>query len=172
MVHTAANLDCLLLKHTHTRSGLACVEHVCLCALKTLHILGCHCGNAAHALHNVKHKALCLEQRAHLAGNHHSDVALLDVCSIVDEHFHLHSGVETCEHALCHLNTSEDAILLNQQVRLAHSCIRNTTKGCVVAIAYILCKREVDKAVFQFVYTKHNLFLLFVIIFVVTRLKK
>ena len=157
MVHAATNLYSLLLEHTQSWSSLTSVENMSLCTLEALYILGCHCSDTAHALHDVKHQTLGLKQRAHLAGNHHGDVALLDVGTIAYENFNLHSRVESCKYTLCHFYSGKDAVFLYQQVRLAHSCVGDTAKGCVVAIAYILGKSEVNKAVFQFVYTKHNI---------------
>ena len=157
MVHTATDLYSLFLKHTHSGSSLTSVENVSLCTLEALYILGCHSSDTAHALHDVEHKALGLKQRANLAGNHHSYIALLHVGTIANQDLNLHGRVETCKYALCHFYSGKNAVFLYQQVRLAHSCVRYAAKGCVVAVAYVLCKSEVNKAVFQFVYTKHNI---------------
>ena len=127
MVHAAANLHSLLLEHAHTRSGLTSVEDVSVGALETLHVLVGHSGDATHALHDVEHKALCLKERAHLTANHHGDVALTNVCSVADEHFHLHLRVEACEYTLCHFHSGKDAVLLDEEMRLAHGCLGNAT---------------------------------------------
>ena len=63
MVRATADLDGLLLEHTHTRSGLAGIEHTGASALQTLHILIGHGGNTTHALHDIQHQTLGLKQR-------------------------------------------------------------------------------------------------------------
>ena len=68
--------------------------------------------------------------------------------AVANEHLYLHCGVEAGEYALGYLYTCEYAVLLNQQMRLAHCCVGDAAEGCVVTIAYVLSKCEVDKAVF------------------------
>ena len=152
MVHAAANLHSLLFEHTHARSGLASVEDVGLGTFEALHILGSHGGDAAHALHDVEHEALSLEQRASLALHDHGDVALLHVGTVLDEHLHLHGRVEAGEHLLRNLYTCQHAIFLDEQVALTHGVLWDTTQGCVVAITDILSKCQVYQLIFQLIY--------------------
>ena len=155
MVHATADLDSLLLQHAHAGSGLAGVKDMCLCALQTLHITVCHRGDAAHALHDVKHQSLGLKQRTHLSCNDHGNVALLDRRSVAHQHLYLHCGVEACKHALCHLYACKDAVFLDEKMRLAHCFFRNATQCCVITIAYVFGKSQIDKTVFKFVYAIH-----------------
>ena len=78
VVTAAANLHGLLLQHAHARRRLAGVKHAGLRTLQALHIFVRHGGNTTHALHDVQHQTLRLQQRAHAAGDNHGYVALLD----------------------------------------------------------------------------------------------
>ena len=62
VVAAPANLDSLLLEHTHARSGLTRIQHTRPGTFQSLYILVCHGGNATHALHDVQHETFRLEQ--------------------------------------------------------------------------------------------------------------
>jgi len=62
MVHTSAYLDRHLFEDAHARSSLTSVEHAGVRTLEAFLILVGHGGNAAHALHDVQHQALRLEE--------------------------------------------------------------------------------------------------------------
>ena len=150
MVTTTADLHGLLLQHTHARGGLTGIQHTSASTLQPLHILIRHRGNAAHALHDVQHQALRLQQRAHTTCDDHGDVALLHTAAIAHQHLHLHLRIETAEHLLGNLHASQDTVLLDEQMRLAHRVLRNTTHGGMVAITYIFCKRQINQSVNKF----------------------
>ena len=157
MVATTANLNGLLFQHTHARSGLTSVEHAGLGAFQMLYVTVGHSGDATHALHDVQHQALRLQQRAHLACDDHGNVALLHTTAVAHEHFHLHLRVETVKHLLGNLHTCQDTILLDEQVRLAHRVLWDTTQGGMVTVTYIFCKRQINQSVNKFFYAQHNL---------------
>ena len=117
VVAASANLHGLLLEHAHAGGGLAGVEHAGLGALQPLDILVGHGGNAAHALHDVEHESLGLQQGAHATGDNHGDVALLDARAVLHEHLDLHVGVEAAEHFLGDLDAGQDAVFLDEQTR-------------------------------------------------------
>ena len=119
-------------------------------ALQTLHILIGHRGDAAHTLHDIQHQTLRLKQRAHLTSDDHGDVALLHTTPITHQYLHLHGGVETVEHLLGHFHASQNTVLLDEQVRLTHRILRDAAQCGMVAVADILCKRQINQSVNQF----------------------
>ena len=149
VVASATNLNSLLLQHAHARSSFAGVEHAGLGALQMLYILVGHGGNTTHALHDVEHKTLGLQQGASLTGNNHGYVALLDTGTILHQHLDLHVGVETMEHLLGNLDASQDAVFLDEQMALAHGILRNTAQSGVVAVTNIFSERQVDESVYK-----------------------
>ena len=62
VIATTTNLHGLLFEHTHTGCGFAGIEHTGVGTLQTLHILIGHGSNATHALHDIQHQALGLQQ--------------------------------------------------------------------------------------------------------------
>ena len=62
VVAAAANLHGVLLEQAHAGRGLAGVEHAGLEAFQALGIAGCGRCHATHALHDVEHQALGLQQ--------------------------------------------------------------------------------------------------------------
>ena len=150
MVAATTNLHSLLLQHTQAWCGLTRVEYTGLGTLQALYVLVSHRGNTTHALHNVQHQTLCLQQRARLTRHNHSDVALLHTGTILHQHLDLHRRIETMEHLLGNLDACQDTIFLDEQMRLTHGILRNTTQRGVVTIANILGKRQVNQLVNQF----------------------
>ena len=148
MVHTTTNLYSLLLQHAKTWSCLTGIKDMSLCTLKTLYILSSHGSNATHTLHDIEHQTLCLEQRTGLTLYNHCNVTLLNMGSILKQHFYLHGRIETGKYLLCHFNTCQHTIFLDKQVALTHGVFWDTTQGCVVAITDILSKCQVYQLVF------------------------
>ena len=157
MVHTATDFHSFFFQHTHAGSGFASVEHASVGAFKLLHIASCHCGDTAHALHNVEHQTFGLEQTAHTACYHHGHIAGLHVGSVFDEYLHLHFGVETVEHFFGNADAGQDAGFLDEQLRFAHGIFRDAAKCGVVAITDIFRERKVNQFFVEFVYCIHNL---------------
>ena len=149
VIHSTANLNSLLLKHTHTRGCLTRIQNARLgtCINKSLLVLMRHGGDTTHSLQYVKHKALCLQKTLHLTLHAHNDIPRLDMSAILDIHLDLHCGVKSMEHLLGNLYASKNTLLFDKEFTLAHLCIRDTTKGGMVTITYILSKREVNKSV-------------------------
>ena len=158
MVHAAADLDGLLLQDAEARRRLARVEDVGSRALQALHVAARHRGDAAHALHDVEHQTLRLQQRAHLARDDEGHVARLDMGAVMDEDLHLERRVEAVEHLAGNLHAREHALLLDEELALAHRLLGDAAKGGVVAVANILGKGQIDQSLFQFFYTQHILF--------------
>ena len=149
MVAAATNLHGLLLQHTHSWCGLAGIEHTTSGALQPLHVFIGHSGDATHTLHDVEHESLGLQQGAHTTRDNHGDVALLDTSAVTHEHLDLHIWVEATEHLLGNLHTSQNAVFLDEQMRLTHRILGNTTQGSMVAVADVLGKRQVNQPVNQ-----------------------
>ena len=147
VVTAAANLHGLLLEHTHARRSLAGIEHTGTSPLQPFHIAGGHRSNATHALHDVQHQALSLQQRTYLTGDNHSDVAFLNLASVTHQHLDLHLSIETVEHFLGYFHASQNTVFLNQQMTLAHRILGDTAQGSMVAITNVLGKRQVNKSV-------------------------
>ena len=155
MVTTTTNLHGLLLQHTHTRRCLTGIQHTCLRTLQALHVLIRHRGDTTHTLHNVQHQSLRLQQRAHLTCHDHGDITFLHTRTIAHQHLHLHRGVKAAEHLFGNLHTCQNTVFLNQQMRFSHRVLRNTAQRGMVAIADILCKRQINQSVNEFIYTQH-----------------
>ena len=62
MVTATTDLHSLLFEHTHTGGGLAGIKHTGMGTLQTLYISVGHGGNATHALHDIQHQTLRLQQ--------------------------------------------------------------------------------------------------------------
>ena len=144
MVHTSTDANSLLLDHTHTRCCLAGVEHMSLGAFQLLHILTGGGGDTAHALHDVEHQTLGLQQRLYLALHYEGDVALLHLCAIFDEDGHLQFWIEGLEDTACHLYAGQYAVLLDDQLALAHLRSGNATERGVIAIANVLSEGQLN----------------------------
>ena len=144
VVHAATDANSLLLDHTHTRSSLAGVEHMGLRAFQLLHILTGGGSDAAHALHDVEHQTLGLQQRLYLTLHYEGDVALLYLCAILDEDRHLQLGIEGLEDTACHLYTGQYAIFLDDQLALTHLRGGNATERGVIAIANVLGESQLN----------------------------
>ena len=54
------------------------------------------------------------------------------------------------EHLLGNLDTSQDAVLLNQKVRLTHRILGDATECGMVTVTDIFSKRQVNKPVNEF----------------------
>ena len=147
MIASTTDLHCLFLEHTHAGSGLTGIENTGLGAFQMLNITVSHRGDTTHTLHDVKHQALCLQQRTDLSRNHHCYIAFLHTTAITHQYLYLHGGVETTEHLLGNLHTCKNTIFLDEKMTLAHSILRDTTQRGVITIAYIFGKRQIDKSV-------------------------
>ena len=147
VVAASSNLHGLFLQHAHAGCGLASVQHAGLGALQPLHVAVGHGGYAAHALHDVEHETLRLQQRAHTARDDHGNVALMDMGAVLHEYLDLHVGIKAAKYLLGYLDACQYAVLLDEQVALAHGVLRNATQGGVVAVANVFGKRQVDEPV-------------------------
>ena len=144
MVHTATDAYGLLLDHAHTRCCLAGIEHMGLGAFQLLYIFAGGGGDTTHALHDVEHQTLGLQQRLYLALHYESDVAFLHLCAILDEDGHLQLRIEGLEDTASHLYAGQYAVLLDDQLALAHLRSGNATERGVIAIAYVLGEGQLN----------------------------
>ncbi len=158
MVRSTANFHCLFLDDAHTRSSLAGVQNPRSSTLDCLHILVGHGGYTTHSLHNVQHQPLCLQEAAHFSRHDKRHITRADMSTILYHHLYLEALVKTFEYPLRQLHASQYAFLLYQKSGFPHSILGNTTQCGVVAVTYILRKRQIYQAVFQFIYCIHNLF--------------
>ena len=125
-------------------------------ALQTVGIDSSHGGDAAHALHDVQHETLGLEQGAHLARNHHGDIAGLHASAVGQEFFHLQFGVETAKNLTSSTHAGEHAFFFDEKMALSDSVFGNTAKGGVVSVTNVLSKSEVNQTVIEFIDSVHD----------------
>ena len=145
MVHTTTNLNSLLLYHSQTRSSLAGIKDMTVCTCHTLHIFVGHSSNTTHSLHDIQHQTLGLKQRTNLSCYLKCNITLLNRCTILDEYLHLHGWVKLIKHLLCKFNTCNDTVFFYQQMTLTHCILRNATQCCMITIANILGKSQLNK---------------------------
>ena len=62
VILSTTDFDGFFFEQTHAGSGFASVENLGLQSFEFFLIAGCSCCDTAHALHDVKHHALGLEQ--------------------------------------------------------------------------------------------------------------
>ena len=129
MVRAAANLHGFLLQHAHAGRGFAGVQHAGLGSGidESLLIFVCHGGYARHALQDVQHQALGLQEALLAALHAHDDVAGANVGAVLNIHLHLQLGVEAAEHLLGNLHAGKDSLFLDEQFALAHLVGRDAT---------------------------------------------
>ena len=152
VVHAASDFHSRLFQHTHARGRLTRVQHTGMRSLQPLHVLIRHGGNAAHALHDVQHQALRLQQAPHPSRDNHGHVARLHVRPVLDEHLHFHVRIEATEHFLGDFYSGQHAFFLDEQLGFSHGIRRNTAERSVVSIAYVLGKGQINQTVIQFFY--------------------
>lgn len=152
VVHASANAHGFLFKHSHARRSLTGVEHTGIgaCVYQRLLVAVGHGGDAAHALQEVEHEPLGLQQTLLLSADAHHYIAGAHMGSVVHQHRHLQRGVEAMEDFLRHALAGKDAFFLNHKVTLAHCVGRDAAKGGMVAVLYVLGKGEVDETVGKF----------------------
>jgi hypothetical protein len=71
----------------------------------------------------------------------------MDVGAVLHEYLDLHVGIKAAKYLLGYLDACQDAVLLDEQVALAHGVLRNAAQGGVVAVANVFGKRQVDEPV-------------------------
>ena len=150
VVTAATNLDGFLLEHAHAGSGLASVENAGLEALEALCIAGCGCCHAAHALHDIEHQALGLQQGANTPRNDKGNVAGLDMGTVANHDLHLQLGVKFLKHAARDSHASQDALFLDDEALATHLVGGDAAQGGSVAVTDVLGKRQIDQLVNQF----------------------
>lgn len=131
------------------------IEYTGIRAFQLVGILAGHGGNAAHALHDVQHQTLRLQQRLYLAFHNHGHIAGFHGRTVINKHLHLHFRVETVEHLLGNLDTGQYTRFLYQQFGLTHCRGRNARKGGMVSIAYVFGESQVYQPVNQFFFLIH-----------------
>ena len=157
VVHAAADFDGFFFEHAHSGRGLASVKDAGVIALQTVGIDSSHGGDAAHALHDVQHETLGLEQGAHLARNHHGNVAGLDASPVRQKFFHLQLGVKAAKNLTSSTHSGEHAFFFDEKMALSDSVFGNTAKGGVVSVTNVLSKSEVNQTVIEFIDSVHDI---------------
>ena len=66
------------------------------------------------------------------------------MCAIFDIYFYRELGIEAVENALCNVYSGEYSFLFYHQFAFAYGVGRYATKSCMVAIANIFAKGEVN----------------------------
>ncbi len=155
VVAASADAHCFFFEHTHAGSGLAGVEHLGLETFETLLVFRGLSGDAAHALHDVEHHAFCLQEGAHRALDLKGYVAGFHMGAVVDIDRHLQFRVEFLKYFAGNLDSGKYSFLLDNETLHSTLVGGNGAQGGVVAVAYVLCKRERQKVVDKFIFSFH-----------------
>ena len=115
MVYSTTDFHCHFFEDAHTGSCLTGVEHTGICSFQYLCVFAGHGCDAAHTLHHVQHQTFGLKQRLHFSFHYHCYVARFHFCSVVDKHFHFHSGVEAVEDFFGNFDTCQYAGFFDKQ---------------------------------------------------------
>ena len=94
------------------------VKHACLRAgiyQRLLIAVGHRC-YSAHALHDIEHQALSLQQTLALAFHHKRHITPLHVFAVPNEYFHLKCRVKTLEYFARHLYSGNYTFLLDKKL--------------------------------------------------------
>ena len=153
MIHASAYQNSLLFEDTHSGRCLARVKNMCFGAFYTFHIFIGHCRNAAHTLHYIKHETLRLQQRTHFSAHNHSYITGFYGFTVIDKHLNRHCRIKPVKHLFCHLDTSQDTVLLYKKMRFTHRIFRYATQCGMISVTYVFCKSKIYKTFLQFVYT-------------------
>ena len=155
VVHTPAYLDSLFFQHAHSGRCLAGIEYPGTRSLYRLHITSCHSGDTAHALHDVEHRALYLQERLHLTLDNKSHIAGLYLGTVFNVDSHLQLGVEILKHAPCYLYAGQYAGLFDKEFLASHFSGRDATQSSMVAVTYIFGKSESYKLIYKLLRSFH-----------------
>ena len=115
VVGSASDLHGLFFEQTHSGGRLAGVEHFSLQSCQTLLIAGRGGGYAAHALHDVEHGALCLEQGSYASLHLESHIAGLHVRAVGKIYGHFQFRIEILEYFACYLHSGEYSLFLDYE---------------------------------------------------------
>ncbi len=157
MVGTAADFHGLLLEQTHAGGSLAGIEYLGLETVKALLVAGGGGGDTAHALHDIEHGALGLEQRTHRALDHKGHVAGLYAGAVAYHHGHVQLGVKLLKHAPGYVDTGQYAFFLYYQLLTAAGLGGDGAESGGVAVAHILGKGQGEQVVDELVGSFHCL---------------
>ena len=108
-----------------------------------------------HALHDVEHRALYLQERLHLTLDNKSHIAGLYLGTVFDVDSHLQLGVEILKHAPCYLYAGQYAGLFDKEFLASHFSGRDATQSSMVAVTYIFGKSESYKLIYKLLRSFH-----------------
>ena len=137
VVHAAADEHCLFLQVTQTWGGLAGVQHVATCTLDERLVAVRRGRYTRHALHDIEHGALNLQETELLAIDTKGNIAWLDMRAVFDELLHAALRVEIGDNLFGYFDTSNDTFFFYNQLLASHLCLGDTTERCMVAITNV-----------------------------------
>ena len=100
---------------------------------------------ARHALHDIEHCALDLQQTQLLAIDLESDIARFHMIAVMQELLEPALGVEIVNDLFRHLYTGKYSRVLNNQLLTTHLGRRYTTERGMITVADILFKPNSNK---------------------------
>ena len=98
------------------------------------------CSDSGHTLHDIKHRALNLQQAEFFAIDAESDISGFDGIAIVQELLHAAFRVEVIDNLLRHLYTGNYSCIFDDKLLAAHLCWWDATEGGMVAVTNIFLK--------------------------------
>ena len=126
VIASASDFYGLLFEQTHSGSCLTGIEHACFQSVEAALIFVSHGCHTAHALHDVEHYTLGLQQRAHTALNHKSHITGLYMRAVGNADSHFQLGVEFFKHLAGHFYSGQDSLLFHNELLAAHFIRRDS----------------------------------------------
>ena len=164
MILAPAQLDRHFVQYAHAGRRFARIQNASLQALQLFHVargLRCH---AAHALHDVEQNALGLQQRDHASLDIKGDIARPHMRAVLDPLVERHIRIEPAEHHLGHLDSGQNALLLDKQLHTSPLVGRDARKRRMVSVAYILADSQFDQIVRKrYILRFHTFFSIFTV---------
>ena len=145
VVLAAAELDGHLVEHPHTGRGLARIEHPAVRALQQLHVCGRLSRHAAHALHDIEHDTLRLQERQDAPLHVESDVTPAHARTVLYPLVEGHAAVEPVEDHPRHFDSGDDTVLFDEQLHLPAGIRGNGGERRVVAVADVFPDGKLDE---------------------------
>ena len=157
MVHTSAKHDCFFLQVTQTRRGLTGIKYVAAGVLNEGLVFMRGGRHTRHALHDIEHRALDLQQAEFLTIYLEGYIARFDMIAIMQELLKAALGIKIVNDLFGYFHTGEYTGVLDDQLLTTHLGRRNTTERSVVTITDVLFKPDSNKLTkFLFVHSKNH----------------
>ena len=145
MVHATAQRYCFFFQITESRRGLTSIQYMASGVFNQGLILMCGCSHAGHSLHNIKHRALNLQETQLLAIDFECDISRLHMVTIVEKLLKLTLRIKVIDNLFRHLDSCKHTRIFDYELLATHLGRRNTTERSMIAVTDILFKPDSDK---------------------------